>query len=151
MPEREFDEATTESLLLALHAGRTIEFIARKHSITTRDLARWSATGAGADEIAALRALASARAALAVSKARAQAAVALSRIARSDDAKETARKACYDLLRLPESAAESRTPHAPDADDLTPEETRAWLEAFESLGKTSLDRAQSPAPGEAHE
>jgi len=132
------DKATAESLLRALHAGRDLARVARSHGLSMRELAHWASTGAGAEAISALRALARARAALAVSRARADAARALARLARGAD--DTARKACVDLLRLPdaEPAADRRAD-----EDLTADEARAWLDALETLG---ADAPAGPDP-----
>ena len=125
-------ERTAESILRALHSGADLARVARAHDLPLRDVALWASTGAGAEAVSALRDLARARAALAVSRARADAARALARLARGAD--ETARKACVDLLRLPD-ADPARAPAVttPD-DDLSAEEARAWLDALETLG-----------------
>ena len=145
------DKPTAESLLRALHAGTDLVRAARAHHLSLGDLARWSASGPGAEAIAALRVLAQARSALAVSRARADAARALARLARSADANETARKACVDILRLPEPDPGARADDADgdgDYNTLSPDEARAWLDALETLG---APRERAPDPDNAED
>src|SRR5690606_27639378 len=91
--------------------------------------ANWSASPSGSAAIAALRTLAQARSSLAVARSKVEAAKALLTLAQDTEARETARKACVDLLRLEEPVTTAR-PDAP----LTEEEHNAWLAALEQFG-----------------
>jgi len=139
------DVDAAEDAIQALYGGRTdLRRVARDLGLSLVDLAAWARAPAGAAAIASLRRLADHRAALALSRARTDAAKALLRLARDRDAKETARKACVDLLRLtPDEPAPTSPPPTGFADEeLTPEEADAWREALEHIGRrTETDQA----------
>lgn len=128
------DDRTVERLLASLHAGSDLVRAAKSCGLTLRETARWSATREGAETIASLQSLAEARSSLVVSRAKADAARALVTLARDQEAKETARKACVDLLRL-EVVSLGRDPVG-DEGILDPDDERAWLTALERLGRT---------------
>jgi len=127
------DDRISELLLASLQAGRDLAPAARACGVSLSQAAAWSASPAGQNAISSLRQLARARSSLVLLKARADAARALVKLARDQNAKETARKACVDLLRLDDSVSPSPPADAPapidDADQ------RAWLDALERLGQ----------------
>jgi hypothetical protein len=132
------DDHRIEQLLSSLHAGTDLVRAAKQCGVSLHEAAVWSGTREGGGAIASLRRLAQSRAALAVSRARVDAARALVKLARDLDSKETARKACVDLLRLDEAAA-GESPVTMDEAPISAEERQAWLAALEHLGSPTPD------------
>ena len=126
------DDRTVERLLLALHSGQLWQRAAVMCELSLAEIARWGSTSAGGAAIASLQRLAQARSALAVARAKAEAAQALLELAQDDESKETARKACVDLLKLDDAPLMAMD--ADDAGALSSDEQRAWLAALERLG-----------------
>ena len=135
------DNRTVERLLSALHSGQDLQRAAVVCELSLAEIAHWGSTSAGGAAIASLQRLAQVRSALAVARAKAEAAQALLELAQDEESKETARKACVDLLKLedaPVIAADSS-----ESDALTGEEQRAWLAALERIGSNG---AAPPLP-----
>lgn len=126
------DDRTVERLLIALHSGQDLHRAAVSCDLSLAEIACWGSTSAGGAVIAALQRLAQARSALAVARAKAEAAQALLELAQDEESKETARKACVDLLKLEDAPVMAL--EGEDGAGLSHEEQRAWLAALERLG-----------------
>lgn len=125
------DERTVERFLRALHDGRDPARAGAQCGVTLLDATRWGASAEGHDALGALQHLARARVALVTARAKVDAAHALLDIARDEASRETARKACVDLLKLEDAPCDARTT---ERDGLTRDEERAWLAALERVG-----------------
>lgn len=92
----------TESALVgALHSDTLgLDELAERHALTLRQLTDLAQRPDAADLLSRTRRLADERADLIISRARTGAAHRLLGLAHDDDNKETARKACVDLLRM---------------------------------------------------
>ena len=128
------DDHIVEELLATLHDGGDPVAAAKRHALSLSEVANWSAGPTGSAAMAALRTLAQARSSLAVARSKVEAAKALLTLAQDTEARETARKACVDLLRLEEPPAPALG--AVDA-SLTEEEHGAWLAALEQFGASA--------------
>ncbi len=126
------DDRTVERLLIALHSGQDLQRAAVVCELSLAEVARWGSTSAGGAAISSLQRLAQARSALAVARAKAEAAQALLELAQDEESKETARKACVDLLNLDDAPVMAMA--ADESIELSSEEQRAWLAALERLG-----------------
>jgi hypothetical protein len=80
--------------------GRTLLEVAERRGMDLAGLTRWAGQPHVRELLQALRALSDARTTLVSARARTDAAHALRRLALDGETKETARKACVDLLRL---------------------------------------------------
>jgi len=136
-----------ERVLADLYSGSVdLKRLATRLNLSLSELAQWASTERGARSLWSLRRLAEQRAGLALSRAKADAARALLKLARQGESKEIARKACVDLLRLSSDA--SVKPDDREDDELSPQEQRAWREALEGVGlaSTSADRGAGALP-----
>lgn len=126
------------AMLRDLAAGVTdLHDFAARHSMSRLALAKWTSRPRHAAIIDELAVLAERRAALLLATSRADAARTLKEIALDPDikARDVARKACVDLLKLhrvstPRAAAPGRPTPEPDFDEPTREEVRAALEQY---------------------
>jgi len=80
--------------------GLTLAQVAEKHGLSLPRLTRWAMEPEAQAMLATLRGLCESRTALVSAQARIDAAHALRRLAMDEESKETARKACVDLLKL---------------------------------------------------
>ncbi len=92
---------TESALVSALHSDTLgLDELAERHALTLRQLTDLAQRPDAADLLTRTRRLADERADLIISRARTGAAHRLLGLAHDDDNKETARKACVDLLRM---------------------------------------------------
>ncbi len=85
----------------SLAAGQTdLHALAREYEMSLIEMAQWVRRPRNAETLMMLEMLLERRASLLLADARAQAADALRRMATADSPKETARRACIDLLKL---------------------------------------------------
>ncbi|MGE3106854.1 MAG: hypothetical protein AB7G11_05015 [Phycisphaerales bacterium] len=104
-------------LIKALAAGEAdLYALARECGLTMIEMAAWAAKPRHQETLGRLERLLERRTSLLLADARAEAAAALRRMALAESPKETARRACIDLLKLqPESASRRRGTGAPRA------------------------------------
>ena len=88
-------------LIRSLAAGETdLHALAREHGMTLIEMAKWIRLPRHVKALALLEELLERRTSLLIADARSNAAAALRRMATADTPKETARRACLDLLKL---------------------------------------------------
>jgi len=145
-------QALSDAMLEDLATRRGgLASIARRHALSLADLAARIAEPGAQRALRALAALADERASLRLATARIDAADALRRLALDDESKETARKACVDLLRLPTDAPAAHADRPSDdgpgrdqsRDASLDEALLRWLERI----AREDDDAASPEPG----
>ena len=126
-----------EAARIALDLAKSelsLETVAERHGMSVAALASWAARPAAATALRTLRGLVEAQTAARAAFARAEAARALHELVRDGESKETARKACVDLLKLDLDGSRNH-PDQHDAADAPPHQEppdrlRGLLEAF---------------------
>ena len=142
--------AFESSVLCALYAHRSgLSVIAKRHGFTLDALAAWTGEPSRAQRLRELRRLGDARAALVLSRVRAEAATTLLGLAKRAESEETRRKACVDLLGMdaptPPDDADDPPLGEPDEDEFDAATLRAFVEAF-APSRASPSRGSGARP-----